>query len=74
MVPVQELSPAIHSDAVATDHISSRHSAMDDLSNQVNETWDSITREIQVSEEQKARMEANRLKALEKAAARARSS
>ncbi|KAE9444885.1 hypothetical protein C3L33_23217, partial [Rhododendron williamsianum] len=69
-----ELSPAIRSDAVATDHISSRHRSMDDISNQANETRDSITREIQVSEEQKARMEANRLKALEKAAARARSS
>ncbi|KAF7132281.1 hypothetical protein RHSIM_Rhsim09G0078300 [Rhododendron simsii] len=67
-----ELSPAMRSDVVATDHISSRHRSMDDISNQANETRDSITREIQVSEEQKARMEANRLKALEKAAARVR--
>lgn len=69
----EKRSPAIHSEAVTTDHISSRHSSMEDLSYQANETRDSITREMHVSEDQKARMEANRLKALEKAAARARS-
>ncbi|CAL5430219.1 unnamed protein product [Camellia sinensis] len=69
-------SPALHGDSAATD-TTSHHTPVKDLPNQVNQAPDnmsSISRDLQVSEEQKARMEANRLKALERAAARARSS
>ncbi|KAI7993999.1 hypothetical protein LOK49_LG11G00146 [Camellia lanceoleosa] len=65
-------SPALHGDSAATD-TTSHHTPVKDLPNQVNQAPDnmsSISRDLQVSEEQKARMEANRLKALERAAAR----
>lgn len=52
----------------------SDHSSFNEAPNQVPDNGTSSFSEIQVTEEQKARMEASRLKALERAAARARMS
>ncbi|KAL7001461.1 hypothetical protein U1Q18_002613, partial [Sarracenia purpurea var. burkii] len=64
---ILEPSPSLRGDTVFADS---------DLANQgkqaPNSNISSLGLEIQVSDEQKARMEANRLKALERAAARAR--
>lgn len=49
-------------------------SGVEEVLNQRQESNAGISNQIQMSEEQRARMEANRLKALERAAARSRSS
>ncbi|PON54679.1 Chromosome segregation in meiosis protein [Trema orientale] len=60
---IQEPSQTVHNDAVSET----------ELPNQVPRNNNSDSNENEITEAQKARMEANRLKALEKAAARARS-
>ncbi|GFZ14467.1 zinc knuckle (CCHC-type) family protein [Actinidia rufa] len=72
----EEPSTALHGETVVTD-ISSHQTSMEDLTNEANPVpinISSISRENQISEEQKSRMEANRLKALERATSRGRSS
>ncbi|KAA8532315.1 hypothetical protein F0562_032348 [Nyssa sinensis] len=65
----EEPSTTLHGDTVAAEF--SDHSSVKELPNQApNNTAASSSGEINISEEQRARMEANKIKALERAAAR----
>ncbi|CAK9143900.1 unnamed protein product [Ilex paraguariensis] len=68
----KEPSQALQDENVAAD-ISSDCNSIKESPNEAQVCKPSSSTDIHVSEEQKARIEANRLKALERAAARARS-
>ncbi|KAJ7967041.1 TIMELESS-interacting protein [Quillaja saponaria] len=71
-IATEEPSQSMHNDATAASKISTGGS-INKASQQVPNDGTSLSSKPEITEEQRARMEANRLKALERAAARARS-
>lgn len=68
---LQDQLPSLQNDMVAP-VVAPTRGPVEETPNQSSGTVASLSTESRISEEQKARMEANRLKALERAAARAR--